>query len=305
MLLFFAHDNKGEFRPVDRPARTGDQLVLSQGLTRDDATELVETFGFSKHLLRDVFDVNELPRIEADNGYQYIFLRNPDPSKNSVQSYPVLFVVGKHFFACLSSRKKSTESIVSLLNSNQPLPLQYLLISGILSIAKNYEEIIDHIGDRIDLIERRMRSHEADNQDFYSFVSIESNLGRAKMSLIGLSTVVEKLLSAATTKSERELYDDILLFAKQLLVEIDSNLQTIKSIRETYSTVANNTLNQRMKILTALTLLLAVPNLFYSMYGMNIALPFMHEWWAYVVIVGFTFLLVLMVYMLARKKRIF
>ena len=305
MLLYFAHNHKGEFAPVDRPARSGDQLVLSQGLTRDDVDQLVEIFGFPKHLLRDVFDQNELPRIEVDNGYQYIFLRNTGPSKHTVMSYPVLFIIGKHFFACLSSRKRSTENIVSLPKSDQPLPLQYLLISGILSVAKNYEAIIDHIGETILSIERRMRSHEANNQDFYSFVQIESSLGRAKMSLMGLATVVEKLFSGAKTRTERELYDDITLFAKQLLVEIDSHLQTIKSIRETYSTVANNTLNQRMKLLTALTLLMAVPNVFYSMYGMNIALPFMHESWAYMAIVSFTIALVVIVYLIVRRKKIF
>lgn len=305
MLLFFAHDNKGEFKPVDRPASSGDQLVLSKELTREDVAQLVETFGFSKHLLRDVFDKNELPRIEVDNGYHYIFLRNTDYTQNVIRTYPVLFIIGKHFFACLSARRRSTEYLVNIPSHGQALPLQYQLISGVLSVVKNYERALDHISDIILSTEQRMQSHEVNNNDFYSFVSIESSLGRAKTSLIGLSTVVEKLLSTSRTNAERELYDDILLFSKQLLVEIDSNLRTIMSIRETYGTVANNTLNQRMKLLTALTLLMALPNVFYSMYGMNIALPFMHESWAYAVIVIFTALLVLLVYVVARRKHIF
>ena len=60
-----------------------------------------------------------------------------------------------------------------------------------------------------------------------------------------------------------------------------------------------------MKVLTAITILLAIPNVFYGMYGMNIALPFQGEAWAYPVITGFTVLLIGIVYIFAKRLRLF
>lgn len=307
MLIYYENSKEtGEYEKVSQTSNSGEVLVFTEDFTRSDAKVLVEKYNLKSGLIDDVFDMNELPRVEVDEGYQYIFLRNFEATPTKATSYPLLFVIGEKLFACLSANKIATDNLVTIPESNgKPVTHQRMLIRSILSITKHYEETIDVIGNKITSIERRMRSHEANNQDFFSFVNIEGSLNRAKMSLIGLSTVAEKLMPVAKTKSEREQYDDILLFAKQLLVEIDSHLQTIKSIREAYSTVVNNTLNQRMKLLTSLTLLLAIPNVFYSMYGMNINLPFMQEPWAYPVIVGFTIALIVFVYLIARRSRFF
>lgn len=306
MLLHYAHNpTTRQLRPIDESNRMGEQLIVTQSLTRTDVTHLVQTHGLSEHLLHDVFDANELPRVEAEGDFQYIFLRNSNPGKGKVNSYPVLLVTGKNLLLCLSARKDPTLNLMPELETYHFVSLQRLLIYAILAVAKNYETIIDHISDTTISVEQRMRRHEATNNDFYSFVTIETGLSRARMNLAGLATVVEKLTPGGKTKLDRELYDDIRLFARQLLVEIDSHLQTIKSIRETYSTVANNNLNQRMKLLTALTLLLALPNVFYSMYGMNVDLPFMHEAWIYPVLVGITVVIVILAYLIARKRNFF
>jgi magnesium transporter len=60
-----------------------------------------------------------------------------------------------------------------------------------------------------------------------------------------------------------------------------------------------------MKALTAITILLAIPNVFYGMYGMNITLPFQGEPWAYPVITSFTVLLILLVMFVAKRLRLF
>ena len=60
-----------------------------------------------------------------------------------------------------------------------------------------------------------------------------------------------------------------------------------------------------MKTLTVLTVLIALPNVFYGMYGMNVPLPFEKEPWAYGAIVLFTVLLIFLVYSLAKRFRVF
>jgi magnesium transporter len=61
----------------------------------------------------------------------------------------------------------------------------------------------------------------------------------------------------------------------------------------------------RMKTLTMLTVLIALPNVFYGMYGMNIDLPFQHEPWAYAALMGFTITVLVVIAYVAFRKRFF
>ena len=107
------------------------------------------------------------------------------------------------------------------------------------------------------------------------------------------------------TKRDIEDLDDTALYIRQLLSAVTSYGQSITSIRNAYSTIANNTLNMRMKTLTVFTVLIALPNVFYGMYGMNVPLPFQESPWAYSFIVLFTLLVIFIVYTLAKRYRIF
>ena len=84
-----------------------------------------------------------------------------------------------------------------------------------------------------------------------------------------------------------------------------SNTKTIVNIREAYSTITSNELNRTMKILTVATMLMALPNVIFSMYGMNVNLPFAHHPLAYFIVVGTTLLIVALAVWFAKKKRIF
>jgi magnesium transporter len=60
-----------------------------------------------------------------------------------------------------------------------------------------------------------------------------------------------------------------------------------------------------MRILTAATVLITLPNIIYGMYGMNINLPFQHESWAYLFVIGISLALSALVFFLGRRNRIF
>lgn len=306
MLKFYTSTGTKSYQQTPIPKDGDKTVVTSQEFTKADAAKLVEKYGMSEGVLNDVFDMNELPRIESEGHYKYIFMRNFTAKGNQASSYPVLFITNAHVFACLSVNKQPTSDLLAFENSDgKPLSVNRMLIKGIAAVTQRYEDFIDHIGEVINKTEQRMRSHEATNEDFFAFVNIEGSLNRANMNLSGLAGVIEKLSASEAKPTDQEKLEDIQLFIRQLLVEISSHLQSIKSIREAYSTVASNTLNERMKVLTTLTLLIALPNVFYGMFGMNVELPFMREPWAYSAIVLFTLLVIIFVYIIARRKKLF
>ena len=110
--------------------------------------------------------------------------------------------------------------------------------------------------------------------------------------------------AGATTGSVSYTHLDV--YKRQLLMAVESYSGRVESIRSAYGTVANNTLNQRMKTLTVFTVMIALPNLFYGMYGMNVdGLPFHDMPWGYLFVLGLSVFITLLTFAIAKRLRIF
>ena len=109
----------------------------------------------------------------------------------------------------------------------------------------------------------------------------------------------------ALTTADAELVEDVMLNNDQLIESCRSNIKSLISIREAYSTIAGNNLSRTMKNINRRDDVDRVTNMFFGMYGMNIALPFQQEVWAYVFVIGITLLSIVVVTLLARSRKIF
>jgi len=78
-----------------------------------------------------------------------------------------------------------------------------------------------------------------------------------------------------------------MLSNKQLIELSDDSIRTIVNIREAYSTIMTNNLNRVIKLLTSVTVILTVPTMIASIYGMNVNIPFADKPWAFFAILLF------------------
>jgi magnesium transporter len=74
-------------------------------------------------------------------------------------------------------------------------------------------------------------------------------------------------------ENDKDLIEDLILSNGQLIDLCQANLKNIVNIREAYSTIVANNLNRTMKFLTSITVILTVPMIVGSLWGMNIPLP--------------------------------
>ena len=271
---------------------------------------LSEQFGLDRNILRDVTDKDELPRMEVSDDGLYVFFRSILRTKHGeIDSAPLLAILAPNVFVSLSltnaiSDEKISQAAYGITTGNR----QGLLLATFTATVTDYEDSIKRTGRYIKDIGHRLRTHEVNNSDFIHFVTIEDNLGIYSLNLTSMLTVAERLKdnkSEHLSDMNMESVDDIILHIRQLIVTVQTLSQTVSSIRNAYSTIADNNLNLRMKKLTVLTVLIALPNVFYGMYGMNVVLPFQETPWAYGAIVGFTAVLILLVYTLAKRFRLF
>lgn len=306
MLKYYVKRSDTEgFQAVNTPPREK-VWVRGHALTQADLRILTKHYDLNANILRDVLDQNELPRVEARNDGLYVFVRSASIGKHGkVTTTPVLLAMKDSVFINLTlAQEAGFDHSASGVEITLDTPTNQLL-STFASIASQYEDHMQHTARSIHDTGRRLRTHEVTNEDFIRFATVEDNLNEYRMNLGGMQVVAERLKEIFTQNGDAEAVEDIRLYIRQLLVAIESYAQSITSIRNAYGTIANNVLNQRMKTLTVLTLLVALPNVFYGMYGMNIALPFAEEPWAYGAILVFTLVVIAVVFIIARKKNIF
>lgn len=311
MLSYYSKRSSGEGFQQTKHPHEYTVWVHGDTVTQDDVDMVAGKFHLSANILRDVRDVSELPRVEyGDDGTLYLFIRVPRLTKQKeIYTSPLLLVVHNHrFFTLAQSDVFHPGAVVEAATKSQQSSPEQLALITIAEVVAQYELLIHRISRVVRDVGYRLRSHEVTNKDFVRFVTIEDNLNECSTNLDGMKALAEHLKEnrrRLLSSQDLELVDDIILHTQQLLVSVASQHQSVTSIRNAYSTIANNTLNQRMKTLTVFTVLIALPNVFYGMYGMNVALPWADEPWVYAAIVVFTIILILGVFFLARKFRIF
>src|SRR5574344_1787350 len=109
MLMFYEPSKENGYSKVEVPSGKHTTLIFSEGFTRDVAAYLVDSFGITKHTLYDIFDVDELPRVETDEQFEHVYLRNIEATGNKTPSHPLLYIIGQELFACVSINKQPTD----------------------------------------------------------------------------------------------------------------------------------------------------------------------------------------------------
>jgi magnesium transporter len=74
---------------------------------------------------------------------------------------------------------------------------------------------------------------------------------------------------------------------------------------DAFASVISNNLNVVLKFLTSVTIILMLPTLVASIYGMNVPLPFQRSPHAFLIVVGFSFLLSVLVVLIFMKRKYF
>lgn len=315
VVNLYAKRSAGEdFEKISRPIKHGmwlDASSVDKALLKD----LIRDYALDTNIVYDVLDRNELPRLEfsrRENNPRdlYVFLRQPRLTKTGhIAGTPMLCLVKNGLFFTFSTGKMlDVETIEKSTIPTTTEDTQSLLLGVIVSCIAQFESLIAHTSRSIADTANRLKTHDVTNQDFIHFVVVEDNLNSCKLNLESTLTVIQRLSDnqhGTFNSDSLEALDDICLHIEQLLRSVVSYSQSIISIRNAYSTIANNKLNQRMKMLTVFTVLITLPNVFYGMFGMNVALPFADAPWAYTAIVGFTIVLTLLVYAIGKKLKVF
>ena len=271
--------------------------------------DLIKQFNLDPGHMQDAIDADEMPRLEQEGDLTYVFVRYAYTNEDlELSTAPLLFVVGPNVFMTVSLyalprlQRFLTGKVQFTTTHRTKLVLQILD-----QIVDQYEVFINNISRQIKVIRSRLRSHDVGNQDFIDFVLIEDELNEFLSALLPTTAILRRLMLGRHIPlftEDQDIVEDLLLNNEQSIEGCQSNIKSIINIREAYSTIASNNLNRSMKILTGATVLIALPNVFFGMFGMNVELPFAHDGWAFLFVIGITILATIAIFVLARVKKI-
>jgi len=115
------------------------------------------------------------------------------------------------------------------------------------------------------------------NRELIQMLRLEKSLVYFSTSLKGNELVLEKLLrtnSLTRYPDDEDLLEDVIIENKQAIEMCTIYRDILSGTMDAYASVISNNLNIVMKLLAAVTIILSVPQIIYSLFGMNTAVPF-------------------------------
>jgi magnesium transporter len=286
-------------------------------MTDPSATELLE-ISESCHIdidhLRAPLDEEERSRIEVEDDYTLILVDIPTmEERNNKDRYvtiPLGIVVAKDVLVtvCLEETKvlksfmdgrvrdfftfKKTRFILQILYKNASVFLQYLRI-----IDRKSEEV-----------ERKLHI-STQNSELIELLELEKSLVYFTTSLRSNEVVLEKMLKIDNIKQypeDTELLEDVIVENKQAIEMANIYSGILSGTMDAFASVISNNQNIVMKFLTTVTMVMAIPTMVASFYGMNVkGIPGGESPYGFFIVIGIAFLLTFLAAYIFRKKGLF
>ncbi len=249
-----------------------------------------------------------MPRLEHEDGQSYIFVRYAHEGRGEIDTAPLLIVFSKeHVITVSPVRVPVLDAFRRGRVASATTQRAKLVLLILAQVSDQYDMYINQTSRKIKAIRSRLRGQAINNQDLIDFVTIEDELNEFLASLLPNNATLRRLLVGRHIplfEEDQDIVEDLLLSNEQSIEAIRSNLRSIANIRDAYSAISSNNLNRIITLLTIATILIALPNVFFGMYGMNVRLPFEHAKWAFEAIVSINLIVIASVIFVVRKKRI-
>lgn len=146
------------------------------------------------------------------------------------------------------------------------------------------------------------------NKELLTLLNLEKSLVYITTSLRSNEAVMEKTLKVSNIKlydEDEDILEDAIIENKQAIEMSRIYSDILNSTMDAYSSIISNNVNSVMKFLTAITIVIAIPTMISSFWGMNVVLPFQNSIYGFVIMIALATILTLLVTWLLKKKDMF
>ena len=281
---------KTQLKPTLKKIRTPGGRAVWINLISPKAKEiswLSSKFLIPKEFIASALDPEERPHCDSEGIFKIFILRIPIlTQRKTIKTVPLTIVVAPQqiITICLEDNEVlkdfEQERIKDFYTSKKTRFL--LQIFGRVNFY--YKQYLDFLEKEIETIEKKLLKSFR-NEEIIKLLNIQKSLLYFNTASKGNGNVLEQVLKGEILelfKEDKNLLENIVFESRQVIetVEIFNNL--LANTMDAYASIISNNLNIVMKFLASITIILSIPTIIASLYGMNIGLPlegFPHSFW--------------------------
>ncbi|MBQ8924391.1 MAG: magnesium transporter CorA family protein [Lachnospiraceae bacterium] len=282
--------------------------------TQEESMEIANHYDIDIPDIRAALDEEESSRVEINDDYVLIIFDIPTVEiRHSQEAYTtiplgIIWTEDSIITICSAETPVLKHFIINKLKdftTKKKVRFTYQILYRTSMLYQSYLRIIDR--KRLEMEEKMGVATE--DFDIILLHELESNLVYFDTSLRANRMIVDRLTRYSGIKKfpeDQELLDDVIVENLQAIEMTQIYRDIIKGTRELMSTVIDNRLNNIMKYLAAITIVMAIPTIISGLYGMNVAgewMPLSSTPYGFYIICGITLLICIIVAFVLKKKK--
>ena len=261
--------------------------VSVTGPNLEEREYLCQTLNVPEEFLEASLDEGESSHIEQEDGKTLVVVDVPMVEKTAQGSVystaPLGTVIMPDCIITISLRmsgvvKDFYEGRIEGVNTAYKTNFLLLLL---LRMAERYLSLLKQIDKRSSKLEMQLKQ-SMKNSQLTQLMDLRNSLVFIQTSLKANSTTIEKLMRSKLIKyyeEDDELFEDVNIEMKQAIEMVTISLSIMSGTMDAFASIISNNLNTVMKVLACITVIMAIPTMVFSFYGMNIgafagSLPF-------------------------------
>jgi len=262
--------------------------------TETEISDIEEDLNIDRDYIRAALDEEETSRIESDDGVTLIVVDYPvseqdnDPDKTLLYSTtPMAIIITDRNVITVSAKEnvvidEIAKGVVKGIHTNLKTRFVFTIL---LRIAARYLQYLKQIDKISNYVEGKMYL-SMKNKGLIQLLGLEKSLVYFSTSLKANEGVLEKLMRGRFLKlyeDDQDLLDDVIIEVKQAIEMTGIYSNILNGTMDTFASIISNNLNIVMKRMTTITIIIAVPTIVFSFYGMNLnenagGLPMANVW---------------------------
>ena len=257
--------------------------------TEDDQRELEEKYNIPDYFMSDISDTDERARYEYDDGWMLIILRIPYVkeirSRTPYTTVP-LGIIHKRDVT-ITVCYYETNMMIDFVSFQQKRGEGFtdyvdMIFRLFLSSAVWYLKRLKQISMLVDKAKRNL-DKEVNNESLIGLSRLQDSLTYFQTSIRGNETLLSKLkFKLQIDELDADLIEDVNIEMTQARETTMIYANILESTMDTYQSIINNNMNTVMRTLTSVTIIMMIPTLITSMFGMNLVNYMEDKSWGFI-----------------------
>jgi magnesium transporter len=270
----------------------------------------LESLGLPCDYITYPLDLDERPRTERENGELLIVLRIPyfQGRKADVpySTIPLGIILTDTYLVTICKKENDllTEFASGRVRDLRTGKRQRFVLRLLLNTATRYLAYLRDINKYVDVLEDQLQLSTRNNE-VLELLKYQKSLTYFTTALKSNELMLERLQRSQifrTYPEDEDLLEDVITENQQAIEMTNISSNILSSMMDAFASIISNNLNGIMKFLASITIVLSLPTMIASFYGMNVNLPLEGHPAAFPAIIGVSiFLVVVVAYLFSRK----